>query len=74
MRARRLPMDVNHYARHVDAHVQEAACRVLEVLAAVQPKAVGAEVAKVQARFRSKHYCERVLVACEAAQPGSSGA
>ncbi len=44
--------------------LQEAACVVLEALAAVKPHVVAAEVNKVHDRFRSKHYCDRVLAAC----------
>ena len=47
--------------------LQEAACNVLEALAAVKPKVVAAEVGKVRERFRSKHYCDRVLAACAVA-------
>ncbi len=53
---------------HMDdsnSDVQEAACRVLEALAAVKPKVVETEVSKVRERFRSKHYCDRVLASCE---------
>lgn len=52
---------------HMDdsnAEVQEAACSVLEALAAVKPAVVEAEVGKARERFRSKHYCDRVLAAC----------
>ncbi|GLC36173.1 HEAT repeat-containing protein 2 [Pleodorina starrii] len=50
-----------------DAAVQEAACGVLLAAAAVKPKVTAAEVRKVRDRFRSKHYCDRVLAACEEA-------
>ncbi|KAG1655968.1 hypothetical protein FOA52_009395 [Chlamydomonas sp. UWO 241] len=53
--------------------VQEAACRVLEALAAVKPIAVAKEVGKVVERFRSKHYCDRVLAACGAAGQRGGG-
>jgi len=52
---------------HMDdsnAGVQEAACQVLEALAAVKPTVVSAEVGKARDRFRSKHFCDRVLMAC----------
>ena len=44
--------------------LQEAACNVLEALAARKPGPVQAEVLKARERFRSKHYCDRVLAAC----------
>ncbi len=40
---------------------------VLEALAAHKPHPVRMEVLKVRDRFRSKHYCDRVLAACERA-------
>lgn len=43
---------------------QEAACSVLLEAAAMKPGVTGAEVRKVRDRFRSKHYCDRVLAAC----------
>ncbi len=49
-----------------EAEVQEAACAVMEALAAVKPAVVAGEVRKVMERFRSKHYCARVLEACGA--------
>jgi dynein assembly factor 5 len=63
-------------AIHMDdgeAEVQEAACAVMEALAGVKPGVVAAEVGRVAARFRSKHYCERVLAACAAAQARGGG-
>jgi hypothetical protein len=45
--------------------LQEAACGVLEALAAVKPSLVTEEVSKVRDRFRAKHYCDRVLAACK---------
>uniref|UniRef100_A0A7S3R359 Stalled ribosome sensor GCN1-like HEAT repeats region domain-containing protein n=1 Tax=Dunaliella tertiolecta TaxID=3047 RepID=A0A7S3R359_DUNTE len=48
--------------------VQEAACSVLEALAARKPHPVRLEIMKVRDRFRSKHYCDRVLAACEKPQ------
>ncbi|KXZ49991.1 hypothetical protein GPECTOR_18g147 [Gonium pectorale] len=53
-----------------DAAVQEAACSVLLAAAAAKPAVTAAEVRKVRERFRSKHYCDRVLAACEAAAKG----
>ncbi|KAG2432604.1 hypothetical protein HXX76_008944 [Chlamydomonas incerta] len=47
-----------------DPAVQEAACAVLLEAAAAKPGVTGAEVRKVRDRFRSKHYCDRVLAAC----------
>lgn len=52
---------------HMDdsnAGVQEAACQVLEALAVVKPSVVSVEVGKARERFRSKHFCDRVLLAC----------
>ncbi len=46
-----------------DAGVQEAACLVLEALAAAKPGVVAAEVGKVRECFRARHYCDRVLEA-----------
>lgn len=43
---------------------QEAACAVLETLAVKKPHPVQVEIMKVRDRFRSKHYCDRVLAAC----------
>lgn len=58
-----------------DQSVQEAACLVMEALAAKKPDAVKAEVLKVKDRFRSKHYCDRVLAACvPVAAAGGGGA
>lgn len=48
--------------------LQEAACAVLLEAAAAKPAVTAAEVAKLRDRFRSKHYIERVLAACAAAQ------
>ena len=42
--------------------------QVLEALAAVKPDVAAAEVAKARERFSAKHYCDRVLAACTAAQ------
>lgn len=50
-----------------DLTVQEAACGVMEALAAAKPAVIRSEVGKVRERFRSKHYCDRVLAACGAA-------
>ena len=53
---------------HMDdsnSEVQEAACRVMEALAAVKPAVVSAEIGKARERFRSKHFCDRVLAACK---------
>ncbi|GLI65295.1 hypothetical protein VaNZ11_008788 [Volvox africanus] len=50
-----------------DPAVQEAACSVLLAAAAVKPFVTASEVRKVRDRFRSKHYCDRVLAACAAA-------
>jgi hypothetical protein len=47
--------------------VQEAACSVLETLAAVKPGPTAQEVEKARERFRSKHLCDRVLAACSKA-------
>ncbi|KAF8068179.1 Dnaaf5 [Scenedesmus sp. PABB004] len=46
-----------------DALVAEAACQVLEALAATHPRVAAAEVGKVAERFRARHYCDRVLAA-----------
>ncbi|GAX72982.1 hypothetical protein CEUSTIGMA_g434.t1 [Chlamydomonas eustigma] len=45
--------------------VQEAACSVLEALALVKPTVVATEVSKVRDRFRSQHFCDRVLSSCK---------
>lgn len=45
---------------------------MLEALAAVKPQVVASEVGKVQERFRSKHYCQRVLQACNTSPNTSS--
>ncbi len=50
------------------APLQEAACAVLLEAAAAKPAVTAAEVSKLRDRFRSKHYIERVLAACAAAQ------
>ncbi|WIA11175.1 hypothetical protein OEZ85_011306 [Tetradesmus obliquus] len=50
-----------------DQEVAEAACQVLEALAATQPAVAAAEVKRVQGRFRARHYCDRVLAAAQAA-------
>ncbi|KAG2487828.1 hypothetical protein HYH03_013545 [Edaphochlamys debaryana] len=50
-----------------DAGVQEAACSVLLAAAALKPRLVGAQVAALRPRFRSKHYCDRVLAAAQEA-------
>ncbi|GIL56593.1 hypothetical protein Vafri_11934 [Volvox africanus] len=50
-----------------DPAVQEAACSVLLAAAAAKPVVTASEVRKVRDRFRSKHYCDRVLAACGAA-------
>ncbi|GIM04045.1 hypothetical protein Vretimale_8680 [Volvox reticuliferus] len=50
-----------------DAHNSESACSVLLAAAAVKPAVTASEVRKVRDRFRSKHYCDRVLAACAAA-------
>ncbi|PNH10088.1 HEAT repeat-containing protein 2 [Tetrabaena socialis] len=57
-----------------DPAVQEAACAVLLAAAATKPAVTAAEVAKVRDRFRSKHYCDRVLAAARAAQEAAQAA
>lgn len=57
-----------------DPRVQDAACSVLEAQAAHKPAVVAAEVNKVRERFRSKHYCDRVAAACEAAAAAAAKA
>lgn len=48
-----------------DVSVQEAAVSVMEALARVKPHIIRKEVQKVRERFRSKHYCDRVIAACQ---------
>lgn len=56
-------------------HVAAAAClQVLEAMAATKPDVAAAEVQKVAGRFRARHFCDRVLAACQAAGgPGTAG-
>lgn len=61
------------YALH-NCIPQEAACSVLESLAQKKPDPTRAEVLKVRERFRSKHYCDRVLAACEAGLAAAAAA
>lgn len=51
---------------------QEAACGVLLAVAALKPAVTATEVRKVRDRFRSKHYCDRVLTACEKVEAGKA--
>lgn len=45
--------------------IQEAVYDVVHSLSAKKPKVVMKEVSKIQDRFRSKQYCEQVLLACK---------
>ncbi len=51
-----------------DPAVQEAAYSALEALARVKPGEVEAELSKVEARFRCRHYVERLHAACRQEQ------
>lgn len=45
--------------------IQEAVYDVVLSLTAKKPKVVVKEISKIQNRFRSKQYCEQILMACK---------
>ena len=48
--------------------IQDAVYKIVEAMAMKKPGVVEREIEKVKGRFRSKHYCDRVLQVCRRTQ------